>query len=90
MKFEWDKKKAVANLDKHNLSFEEASTAFEDELSLTGRDPDHSLGETRFLTFGVSVSGRLLVVSHTERQDRIRIVSARLATKAERILYEEG
>ena len=90
MRFEWDPTKAAVNLRKHEASFEEAATALEDELSLTGDDPDHSADEKRQITFGVSRPGRLLVVSHTERGDGIRIVSARLATKPERKLYEEG
>ena len=90
MQFEWDPKKAVSNLRRHKVSFNEAATALEDELSLTGDDPDHSLEEVRLITFGVSSAGRLLVVSHTERGERIRIISARLATRAERNLYEEG
>jgi uncharacterized DUF497 family protein len=73
----------------HKVSFEEASTALEDELSLTGDDPDHSVAEVRQITFGVSSTGRLLVVSHTERGERIRIISARLATRTERKFYEE-
>jgi uncharacterized DUF497 family protein len=71
------------------VSFEEAATALEDELSLTGDDPDHSIVEARQITFGISSAGRLLVVSHTERGERIRIISARLATRAEGKLYEE-
>ena len=90
MRFEWDPKKAATNLRKHGVSFDEAATVFQDDLSLTGDDPDHSVNEERFITFGVSSTGRLLVVSHTERGDRIRIVSARLATRSERKLYEEG
>jgi len=90
MEFEWDEKKAKANFRKHGVSFEEAFTALRDPLSATARDPDHSIGEDRFVTFGVSPRGRLLVVSHTERGDRIRIISARLAKKGERKIYEEG
>jgi len=90
MKFEWDEDKAAANFRKHGTSFEEASTAFADELSLTGDDPDHSRGEHRLITFGVSSAGRLLVISHTERAKHIRIISARPATRAERKLYEEA
>ena len=90
MQFEWDRKKARANLSKHGVSFEEAATALEDDLSLTGDDPDHSEVEGRLITFGISRAARLLVVSHTERGDRIRIISARLATRTERELYEEG
>ena len=89
MKFEWDKEKAASNLRKHDVSFEEASTAFADDLSLTGDDPDHSHVERRLVTFGVSSAGRLLAVSHTERAGHIRIISARPATRAERKFYEE-
>lgn len=90
MRFDWDPRKAAANLRKHSVSFEEASTVFADDYSLTGTDPDHSVGEERFITFGMSQSGRLLVVSHTEQGDTIRIVSARRAMRSERKLYEEG
>jgi uncharacterized DUF497 family protein len=90
VRFEWDPDKADANLDKHGVSFEEASSVFFDALSATGRDPDHSLGERRFVTFGLSFAGRLLVVSHAERSQSIRIISARVANRAERKLYEEG
>ena len=90
MQFEWDPKKASANLRKHRVSFDEAATAFLDDLSLTGDDPDHSVNEERYVTFGVSSAGRLLVVAHTERGDRTRIISARPATRSERKLYEEG
>lgn len=72
------------------MSFKEASTVFRDTLSETGSDPDHSVGERRCVTFGVSKEGRLLVVSHTEEGDVIRIISARLATRQERKIYEEG
>jgi uncharacterized protein len=65
-------------------------TALRDDLALTGRDPDHSTGEARYITFGVSSQGRLLVVSHTERGGSVRIISARTATKSERKIYEEG
>jgi uncharacterized protein len=90
MRFEWDSEKAAANLRKHGVSFEEATTALRDELAVTGHDPDHSLGEDRSVTFGVSQLGRLLVVAHTERSDSIRIISARRATRSERKIYEEG
>ena len=90
MKFEWDNEKAIANLRKHGVSFEEASTAFADDLSLTGDDPDHSYGERRLVTFGVSSAGRLLAISHTERAGHIRIISARPAIRAERKFYEEA
>jgi hypothetical protein len=90
MRVVWDPRKAEANLAKHGVSIEEASTVFLDPLAATGADPDHSVGESRWITFGVSDRGRLLVVSHTEEDDIIRIISARLATRAERNLYEEG
>lgn len=90
MECEWDPAKAVANFRKHGVSFEEAATALADDLAVTGTDPDHSTGENRFVTFGVSSVGRLLVVGHTERNDRLRIISARPATKRERKIYEEG
>jgi uncharacterized protein len=91
MRFVWDPKKAAANTRKHEVSFEEASTAFADDLAVTGADPDHSVGEPRWITFGVSSRRRLLVVSHTEEEeDIIRVISARPATRAERKMYEEG
>lgn len=89
MNFEWDEAKAEANFRKHKVTFEEASTIFQDDLSLTGRDPDHSLGEHRFITFGLSAANRILAVSYAERGDVIRIISARFATRKERKMYEE-
>ena len=89
MNFEWEETKASSNVEKHKVTFEEASTVFEDDLSITGRDPDHSVGEHRFVTFGVSAKNRLLVVSHTERKGKIRINSARIATRAERKIYDD-
>ena len=90
MRFVWDAKKAAKNLRKHKVSFHESATVFRDTLSVTGFDPDHSIGEQRFVTFGISEKGRLLVVSHTEDGESIRVISARLATKHERRIYEEG
>jgi len=90
LRFEWDPAKAAENLTKHGVSFEEAATVFRDALSATGSDPDHSFGEERFITFGVSTAGHLLVVAHTERGDTIRIISARPVTPGERKIYEEG
>ncbi len=90
MRYEWDPLKAADNQAKHGISFEEAATVFRDPLSQTGQDPDHSLGEERFVTFGLSTRGRLLAVAHTEHGDTIRIISARLATADERTIYEEG
>lgn len=87
-KFEWNPDKAQTNLLKHHVSFDEASTVFGDPLSLTIADPDHSEGEHRYLLLGIASSGRLLVVSFTEREQRVRIISARLANKKERNDYE--
>ena len=89
MRFSWDPQKAAANLKKHGVSFEEASTVFRDALSATASDPDHSVDEARFVTFGSSVNNRLLVVAHIEENDKIRIISARLMTRQERRIYEE-
>jgi len=90
LRFEWDPEKAAENLAKHGVAFEEAATVFRDTLSATGSDPDHSFDEERFITFGVSTAGRLLVVAHTDREDTIRIISARPVTPRERKIYEEG
>lgn len=90
MKFEWDPHKARSNLGKHKISFEEAATSLCDPMAATGHDPDHSITEDRYITFGISERGRLLVVSHTENAETIRIISARPANKGERKLYEEG
>ncbi len=90
MKIEWDTKKAKLNLRKHRVSFEEAATALSDPMAATGADPDHSITEERYVTFGVSERGRLLVVAHTDEEETIRIISARIASKGERELYEEG
>ena len=89
MIFDWDPKKAATNLRKHKVGFEESCTALKDSLSITGFDPDHSIGEFRWITFGVSDTGRLLAVGHTEEGETIRIVTARIATNTERKLYEE-
>ena len=85
----WDARKAAANLRKHGVSFAEASSVFLDPLSATGDDPDHSIDQRRFVTFGLSSAGRLLVVAHAEQDEAIRIISARKATRAEKELYEE-
>jgi len=90
MKFEWHGRKATANFTKHEVSFEEAATVFADELALSGSDPDHSLEEHRYVIFGRSAAGRVLVVAYTERGERIRLISARQATRSERVLYEKG
>ncbi|MGB2804745.1 MAG: BrnT family toxin [Candidatus Zixiibacteriota bacterium] len=88
--FEWDRNKAQQNIKKHGISFEEATTVFGDPLSLTIRDPLHSIDDERFVVIGYSYKYRLLVVVHTERGNRIRIISARRATRQERKTYEEG
>ena len=87
--FEWDPAKAEANLKDHGVSFDEATTVFRDTLSITISDPDHSGSEDRFIDIGMSHRMQLLVVSYTERQDKIRIISARHPTRAERKSYEE-
>ena len=90
MKFEWDPKKAAQNLRKHAVSFEEAVTVFGDPLAGTIPDSTHSTGEVRFVTIGMTPAQRLIVVAHTDRDDRIRIISARPATRAEKKKHEEG
>lgn len=88
MEFEWDSDKAHSNVEKHGIAFAEAMTVFGDPLELTIPDPDHSVGEARFLSLGRSAQGRLLVVSYTEREGRIRLISAREAEPRERKSYE--
>ena len=88
MEFEWDADKAATNLTKHGVSFQEAATVFGDPLAMTY--PDHSDEEDRFLTYGHSTPGRLVVVLHSDRGDKTRIISARLATRKERKKHEEG
>jgi len=90
MKFEWDPQKADSNLKKHGVSFQEAASVLGGALSITYPDPDHSLREHRSITVGMSRSGRVLMVAHTERRDSIRIISARKTTRKERRYYEEG
>ena len=89
LQFEWDSRKAKKNMLIHGVSFDEASTAFGDTLSLTIYDPLHSDEEDRFVLLGTSHRGRLLVVVRAERKDIIRRISARKATKDERKKYEE-
>ncbi len=88
--FEWDKKKADQNIRKHGISLEEAATVFGDPFSITIYDPLHSQDEDRSVILGTSNKNRVLVVIHTDRQDRIRIISARKATKKERKQYESN
>ncbi len=90
MQFEWDDDKAAVNATKHGVTFQEASTVFGDPLAVTFGDPRHSDAEPRFLTIGMSESGRVLIVSHTDRGEATRIISARVTTKAERKGYEDG
>jgi len=91
LRFEWDRPKADANREKHGVTFDEASTAFGDTLSLTIPDPLHSIGEERYVLIGQSFRGRLVVVVHVERDDgTIRVISARDANRAERRAYEEA
>ena len=90
MEFEWDPKKAAGNLKKHGVGFTEAMTVFADPLEVTIPDPDHSEGETRFLSIGLSDEKRLVVVAYTERDGKTRIINARLAVPKERRAYESG
>ena len=87
--FEWDPGKAARNLQKHRVSFEEASTVFGDPLAVTYQDPDHSLAEERFITVGASAAGRVLIVAHSDRNEKVRIIAARETTRGERSQYEE-
>jgi len=87
MRFEWDPEKARRNLAKHGVSFEEAAKAFADPLSISRFDPDHSDDEDRFLLLGATHVGRLVVVAHTDRDDSVRIISARMASRRERRAY---
>ena len=88
--YEWDARKAVANLKKHQIDFEEAASVFLDPLATTYPDPDHSSSERREITIGCTIKRHLVFVSHCERGDRVRIIGARLATGNERKQYEEG
>ena len=90
MKFEWDDNKAIRNLAKHEVSFDEAKTVFDDPLYIDFYDPDHSDNEARYLIVGQSHQGKLLIVSYTERKDLIRIISARKVTRSEHKAYEEN
>ncbi len=90
LKFEWDEAKALANKGKHNITFVEAATVFSDPLSYTFNDPDHSVGEHRLLTFGISNKNRVLAVVYLDESRSIRIISARKATRHERGIYEQG
>jgi len=89
MNFEWDTRKAESNFRKHGISFTEAGTVFGDDLAATVPDPDHSDEEDRYITIGWSDHGRLLMISHTDRGDKIWIINARELTPRERKTYEE-
>lgn len=89
MEFEWDQQKALSNIRKHGISFEEAASAFSDLLSFTYADEVHSRIERRYATLGMSNQGRVLVVAHTMRGERVRIISARKATPREQKWYEK-
>ena len=89
-RFEWNPDKADRNLSKHGVSFEEAGTVFDDPLLITVLDEEHSVDEERYITLGLSGTGKLLLIAHTDRQGAIRIISARKATKNERRFYEES
>ena len=88
--YEWDETKAARNFDKHRVSFEEAVTVFGDPLYTDFYDPDHSVEEHRYLIMGQSTAGRLLIVSYTEQDEIVRLISAREVTSSERRAYEEG
>ena len=90
MKFEWDQNKAASNLSNHGISFDEAKSVFNDPLYVDFFDPDHSYNEHRYIIIGQSTDNRLLLVAYTEREDTIRLISAREATRKERKDYEEG
>lgn len=90
MRFEWDPEKAASNLEKHGVSFEEASTVFGDRLAISVLDPDRSVDEERWLTTGVSDQGHVLIVWHTNRGESVRIIGARRASPDERRTYESG
>ncbi len=90
MEFEWDEEKAATNIKNHGVSFEEVKSVFDDPLYVDFYDPDHSLDEDRFVIVGMSRQGRLLVVSYTERNEATRLISARVATRREREVYEGG
>lgn len=90
MLFEWDENKNQINITKHGINFQEASTAFGDPMALDFDDPDHSLGEYRLLLLGMTITQRHVVISYTEREDQIRIISAREMTRNEKRIYIEG
>ncbi len=90
VKLEWDKNKAASNLLKHGVSFDEAKTAFDDPFYVDFYDPDHSYNEHRYIIIGHSLKNRLLIVAYAERKNKVRLISAREATRREQKVYEEG
>lgn len=90
LNLEWDDTKAKANFKKHGVSFDEATTVFTDPFSITMPDPDHSIGEARYIELGSSDKSRVLAVAYAERGSNIRIISCRKATSSERKMYNEG
>ena len=90
MKLDWDTKKAATNLKKHRVSFQEGASVFGDPMAITFDDPDHSVGERRFLTFGVTRTEKFVIVSHSRDADSTRIISVRTMSKQERKIYEGG
>jgi uncharacterized DUF497 family protein len=90
IKFEWDQNKAASNLLKHGVSFDEAKTVFNDPIYVDFYDPDHSYNEYRYIIIGHSVKNRLLIVAYAEGKNKIRLISAREATRREQKVYEEG
>jgi len=90
LRFEWDTMKAAGNIERHQVSFEEAATVFDDPMFIMFVDEEHSLDEERYITIGLSERGRLLMLAHAEREGRVRIISARKATKKEEQFYAEA
>lgn len=87
LQFEWDERKAARNMEKHQVTFDEARTVFDDLMFITFIDDEHSLDEERYMTIGLSNHGRVLIVAHTDREGQARIISARKATKREEQYY---
>ncbi|MCL1470681.1 BrnT family toxin [Argonema antarcticum] len=90
MEFEWNPDKAILNFEKHSVSFQEAATVFNDPLSVTFPDLNHSIGESRYVIIGISRFGQLLIVAHTDRAEKVQIISDRKATRQEKRFYEQG
>lgn len=90
LQFEWDENKAIKNVEKHRVSFEEAATVFDDLMFVTFVDEEHSVDEERYITIGLSSRGQLLILAHTDREGQIRIISARKVTKKEELYYAEA